>query len=146
MSVFARARRIVAAAVCAAALTTAGAAGAQSAAGDAGRIEQMSAPQAREFTLVQIRALVAMSRAGSRHGDAQCRAAALRAGALAGNAIEAVVHADQARDRGLRAVGTGGPEDPAVQSSYQRVAASTLEARQSVMKGVNCPDLLAEQR
>jgi len=145
VSVFARARRIVAAGVCAAALT-AGAAGAHAAAGEADRIDQMSAAQAREFALVQIRAMVAMSRAGSRHGDAQCRAAAAKAGTLAGNAIEAVVQADQARDRGLRTVGTQAAEDPAVQASYQRVAASTFEARQSVTKGVNCPDLLAERR
>lgn len=145
MSVFARARRIVAAGVCAAALT-AGAAGAQAAAGEADRIDQMNAAQAREFALVQIRAMVAMSRAGSRHGDAQCRAAAAKAGTLAGNAIDAVVQADQARDRGLRTVGTQAAEDPAVQANYQRVAAATLEARQSVTKSANCPDLLAERR
>src|SRR5262245_17683426 len=144
VSVFARARRIVAAAVCAAALP-AGAAGAQAAAGAAERIDQMSAAQAREFTIVQIKAMVAMSRAGSRHGDAQCRAAAARAGTLAGNAIEGVVQADQSRDRGLRTVGTQAAEDPAVMANYQRVAAATLEARQSVMKGMNCPDLLAER-
>jgi hypothetical protein len=146
VSVFARARRIIAAGVCAAALTTAGSAGAQSAAGEADRIEQMNTAQAREFTLVQIRAMVAMSRAGDRHGDAQCRAAAARAGTLAGSAIEAVVQADQGRNRGLRAVGTVGPEDPAVQANYQRVAAATLEARQSVTKSANCPDLLAWRR
>ncbi len=146
MSVFARARRIVTAGVCAAALTTAGGAGAQSAAGAADNIERMNAAQAREFTLVQIRALVAMSRAGGRHADAQCRTAAARAGTLAGNAIEAVVQADQARDRGLRGVGTYADEDPAVQANYQRVAAATLEARQTVVKSANCPDLLAERR
>jgi hypothetical protein len=139
------ARRFTAAAVFATAIAAALFASA-TAADESDRIEGMTSLQAREFTLVQIRAMVAMSRAGSRHGDAQCRTAAARAGTLAGNAIEAVVQADQSRNRGLRAVGTGSPEDPAVQANYQRVAAATLEARQSVTNSANCPDLLAERR
>ena len=139
------ARRFTAAAVFATAIAAALSTGA-TASDESVRIEGMTSMQAREFTLVQIRAMVAMSRAGGRHGDAQCRVAAARATTLAGNAIEAVVQADQARDRGLRAAGTGGPEDPTVQANYQRVAAATLEARQSVTKSANCPDLLAERR
>ena len=139
------ARRFTAAAAFATAIAATLFTGA-SAAGESDRIEGMTSMQAREFALVQIRAMVAMSRAGSRHGDTQCRAAAARAGTLAGNGIEAVVQADQARDRGLRAVGTQAAEDPVVQANYQRVAAATLEARQSVTKSANCPDLLAERR
>jgi len=139
------ARRFPAAAVFASAIAAALFAGA-TAAGESDRIEGMTSKQAREFALVQIRALVAMSRAGGRHADAQCRTAAARAATLAGNAIEAVAQADQARDRGLRAVGTQAAEDPAVQANYRRVAGATLEARQTVVKSANCPDLLAERR
>ena len=66
MSVFARARRIIAAC----ALAAAGTAGEQSAADDAHRVAQMSATQAREFAIDQIRALVAIARAGGQQADA----------------------------------------------------------------------------
>lgn len=142
MSVFARARRIVAVAACgAAALAAAGSALAQS-----DRVAGMSAAQAREFTLGEIRALAAISRAGSKHGDTQCRAAALRAGNLAAAAIEAVVQADLARDRALRAVGTRAAGDPTIQSNYQRVASATFEARAQVAGTLTtCPDLVARR-
>jgi hypothetical protein len=147
VSVFARARRIVAAATAAAAFAVAGGAGAQSAASEASRVAQMSAAQAREFTLDQIRALVAIARAGGQQPYAQCRAAAARAGNLAATAIDAVVHADKARERELRAVGTRGPDDPAVAANYQRVATATLDARQSVAGSIaSCPDLAALRR
>lgn len=147
MSVFARARRIVAAVSCAAlALAAAGTAAAQSAARDADRIAQMSAAQAREFTLGEIRALAAISRAGGNQGDEKCRAVAVRAGNLASTAIDAVVHADMARDKALRAVGTQPADDPAIQSNYQRVAAAALEARAKVAEGITaCPDLVARR-
>lgn len=147
MSVFARARRIVAVAACgAAALAAAGSAGAQATPRESDRIAQMSAAQAREFALGEIRALAALSRAGSNHEDVQCRTAALRARNLAAAAIEAVVQADMARDRALRAVGTQPTDDPAIQSNYQRVAEATAEARAKATQGVAaCPDLVARR-
>jgi tartrate dehydratase beta subunit/fumarate hydratase class I family protein len=148
LSALARARRIVAAGACAAmALAAAEIACAQAAPRDAARVAAMSAAQAREFTIGEIRALVAVARAGGEHADPLCRAAAVRAGRLAGAAIDAVVQADKSRERELRAVGVEAAEDPAVQANYQRVAAGTLEARQTVAKGVaNCPELLAQHR
>lgn len=147
MSVFARARRIIAAGACAAtALVAAGAALAQSAPREGDRVAEMSAAQAREFTLDQIRALAAIARAGGNHEVAQCRAAAVRAGNLAAAAIDAVVQADMARERALRAVGTRAADDPAVQSNYQRVANATLEARQTVATSIAaCPDLVVRR-
>jgi hypothetical protein len=139
----ARTRRILAVAACAAALASGGAA-AQS---TADRVAQMSAAEARALTLDQIRAIAAIARGGGRHQDAQCRAAAARAGHLGATAIDAVVHADQARERALRAVGGQGADDPAVPENYQRVAVATLEARQAVTRTIaNCPDLVALHR
>ena len=143
VSVFARARRIIAAC----ALAAAGTAGAQSAADDAHRVAQMSATQAREFAIDQIRALVAIARAGGQQADAPCRAAAARAGNLAGAGIDAVVHADKARSHALRAVGAAAGDDPAVQANYQQVATAALDARRSVASSIaSCPDLLALKR
>lgn len=143
VSVFARARRIIAAGALAAAL----AATVPAAAGEADRVAQMSSAQAREFTIDQIRALVAIARAGGQHADAQCRAAAARAAHLAGNGIDAVVHADKARERELRAAGTQAAEDPALQDNYRRVANAALEARQTVASSIaSCPELIALKR
>ena len=50
------------------------------------------------------------------------------------------------RSRSTRRRDIQAAEDPAVQANYQRVAAATLEARQTVVKSANCPDLLAERR
>jgi hypothetical protein len=148
VSAFARARRIVAAGACAVtALVAAEGALAQSAPREADRVAEMTTAQAREFTLDHIRALAAIARGGGNHGDAQCRAAAVRAGNLAAAAIDAVVQADLARDRALRAVGTRAADDPAIQSNYQRVATATLDARQAVATSIaNCPDLVALRR
>jgi hypothetical protein len=107
----------------------------------------MTAAEARAFTLDQIRALAAIARADGQQQDAQCRAAAVRAGHLGAAAIDAVVHADQARERALRAVGAHAADVPAVQENYQRVAAATLEARDSVTRTITtCPGLAALQR
>jgi len=106
----------------------------------------MNAAQARQFAIDQIRTLAAVARAGRQHTDAQCRAAATRAGDLAATAIDAVVHADKARERELRAVGMDAAEQPAVQDDYRRVATASLEARESVAKHVaHCPELLARR-
>jgi hypothetical protein len=147
VSVFARARRIVAVTACgAAALGAAGSAGAQAAPRESDRIAQMSAAQAREFTLGEIRALAAISRAGTNHEDAQCRTAALRAGNLTATAIDAVVQADIARDKALRVAGTQPADDPAIQSNYQRVAEATAEARAKATQGIAaCPGLVARR-
>jgi hypothetical protein len=137
-----RTRRILAVAACAAALAAGGAA-AQS----TDRIAQMSAADARAFTLDQVRAIAAVARAGGRHENAQCRAAAVRAGHLGAAAIDAVVHADQARERAFRAVGAQAADDPVVQENYRRVATATLEARQSVTGTIaSCPELVALRR
>jgi hypothetical protein len=112
-----------------------------------GRRSFAAAAKARAFTLDQIRALAAVARAGGQQQDAQCRAAAVRAGHLGAAAIDAVVHADQARERALRAVGAHAADDPAVQENYQRVATATLEARHSVTRTITtCPDLAAPHR
>ena len=142
VSAFERTRRIAVAAVFAAAMAAAGIASGQSPDG----VEAMSAAQARQFAIDQIRTLVAVARAGRQHADAQCRTAATRAGDLAATAIDAVVHADKARERELRAVGMDAAEQPAVQDNYRRVATASLEARESVAKHLaNCPELLARQ-
>jgi hypothetical protein len=125
-----RTRRILAVAACAAALASGGAA-----AQPTDRIAPMSAAEARAFTLEQIRAIAAVARAGGRHENAQCRAAAVRAGHLGAAAIDAVVHAEQAAD------------DPVVQENYRRVATATLEARQSATETIaSCPELVALHR
>ncbi|MGE5791588.1 MAG: hypothetical protein ACM36B_02770 [Bacteroidota bacterium] len=140
----ARGRRILAAAACAAAFAVSASAIAQSAPGEAQRVTEMTAAEARAFTLDQIRALAAIARAGGQQQDAQCRAAAVRAGHLGAAAIDAVVHADKARERALRAVGAHAADDPAVQETYQRVATATLDARHSVTRTITaCPDLAA---
>jgi hypothetical protein len=107
-------------------------------------VATMSAPQARQFAIDQIRTLAAVARAGAQHPDQQCRAAAARAGNLAAAAIDAVVHADKARERELRAVGAEAVDQPAVQDNYRRVANASLEARETVTQRIaNCPELLA---
>ena len=142
MSAFERTRRIAVVATFAAAMATAASASAQT----ADRVATMSAAQARQVAIDEIRMLVAVSRAGRQHGDAQCRTAAARAGDLAGAAIDAVVHADKAREHELRAVGAEAAEQPAVQENYRRVAITSLEARQAVAKHLaNCPELLARK-
>ncbi len=122
MSAFERTRRIAVAASFAAAMAAAGIASGQT----ADRVATMSAAQARQVAIDEIRMLVAVSRAGRQHGDAQCRAAAARAGDLAGAAIDAVVHADKARERELRAVGAEAVEQPAVQDSYPNFHSSRV--------------------
>lgn len=142
VSAFERTRRIAIAATFAAAMAAAGIASAQT----ADRVATMSAAEARQVAIDEIRMLVAVSRAGRQHGDAQCRTAAARAGDLAGAAIDAVVQADRARERELRAVGTGAMDQPAVQENYRRVAITSLEARQAVAKQLaTCPELLARR-
>jgi len=142
VSAFERTRRIAVAAVFAAAMAAAGIASGQSPDG----VEAMNAAQARQFAIDQIRTLAAVARTGRQHTDAQCRAAATRAGDLAATAIDAVVHADKARERELRAVGMDAAEQPAVQDDYRRVATASLEARESVAKHVaHCPELLARR-
>jgi hypothetical protein len=142
VSAFERTRRIAVAAVFAAAMSAAGIAGGQSP--DA--VEAMSAAQARQFAIDQIRTLVTVARAGRQHADAECRAAAARAGDLAATAIDAVVHADRARERELRAVGAEAAEQPAVRDSYRHVATASLTARESVAKRLaSCPELLARR-
>jgi hypothetical protein len=140
VSAFERTRRIAVAATFAAAMAAAGIASGQTADG----VATMSAGQARQVAIDEIRTLVAVARAGRQHADAQCRAAAARAGDLAGAAIDAVVHADKARERELRAVGAEAVDQPAVQDNYRRVASASREARDSVTKRIaNCPELLA---
>ena len=142
VSAFARTRRTAVAATFAAAMAAAGIASGQT----ADRVATMSAAQARQVAIDEIRTLVAVARAGRQHADAQCRAAAARAGNLAGAAVDAVVHADKARERALRAVGTEAVDQPAVQDNYRRVATTSLEARQAVAKHLaNCPELLARK-
>lgn len=143
----ARVRRILAGAACAAAFAVSGSAIAQSAPGEAQRVTEVTAAEARASTLDQIRALAAVARAGGQQQDAQCRAAAVRAGHLGAAAIDAVVHADKARERALRAAGAHAADDPAVHENYQRVATATIEARDSVTRTITtCPDLVALQR
>ena len=142
VSAFERTRRIAVAATFAAAMAAAGIASGQT----ADRVATMSAAQARQVAIDEIRALVAVARAGRQHADAQCRTAAARAGDLAGAAIDAVVHADKARDQELRAVGAGAVDQPAVQDNYRRVATTTIEAREAVAKRLaSCPELLARR-
>ena len=142
MSAIARTRRTAVAATFAAAMAAAGIASGQT----ADRVATMSAAQARQLAIDEIRTLVAVAREGRQHADAQCRAAAGRAGDLAGAAIDAVVHADKARERELRAVGMDAAEQPAVQDDYRRVATASLEARELVAKHVaHCPELLARR-
>jgi len=142
VSVFERTRRIAVAATLAAAMSAAGMASGQT----AERVATMSAAEARQVAIDEIRMLVAVSRAGRQHADAQCRAAAARAGDLAGAAIDAVVHADKARERELRAVGAGAMDEPAVRDGYRRVAITSLEARQAVAARLaSCPELLARK-
>jgi hypothetical protein len=142
VSAFERTRRIAVAASFATAMAAAGIASGQTA--DA--VATMSAAQARQVAIDQIRTLVAVSRAGRQHADAQCRAAAARAGDLAATAIDAVVHADKARDRELRAVGAEAVDRPAVQDNYRHVANASVQAREEVTKRLaTCPELLARR-
>jgi hypothetical protein len=137
-----RTRRTAVAAVFAAAMAGAGIACGQS----PDSVEAMNAAQARQFAIDQIRTLVAVARAGRQHADAGCRATAARAGDLAATAIDAVVHADKARERELRTVGAEAADQPAVQDNYRRVATASLEARQAVAKHLaHCPELLARR-
>jgi hypothetical protein len=129
------------------ALAVAGVAAAESAPEDADRVAEMTAAQARDFAIDQIRALVAIARAGGQQPDPQCRAAAASAGNLAGAAIDAVVHADKARTQALRVAGAAAADDPTVQASYQQVAAAALDARRSVAGSIaSCPDPAALRR
>jgi hypothetical protein len=142
VSAFERTRRIAVAATFAGAMAAAGIASAQT----ADRVATMSAAQARQLAIDEIRGLVAVARAGRQHADAECRAAAARAGELAATAIDAVVHADKARERELRAVGAEAAEQPAVRDNYRHVATASLTARESVAKRLaSCPELLARR-
>ncbi len=129
MSGFATARRIAAAAVCAAALSAAAAAKGEA-----------TAP-ARELALGEIRALAAIATAGRTHADPRCRALAASAGDLGAAALDALVYVDKSRVQ--LAVGAQPPAAPAIEDDYRRVAATAHDARDAVIRrAAACPELL----